>query len=311
MSTGSDLRVSGNRGVRVGVSLSPDLLRLERPRLTSLVDQINESDIDHVGVTDHISFRGGRGSDGLAAMHYLAGLGVDRELHTGVLILPVRHPTLVARQLLDLADIHGPGVVAGVGVGGDDPEEFTMHGIAAAERGRRMDDALSVLLNLLRDHRAIDQDGYYPTKGPGLERGSGSRVQVLVGGRVDVSHERAARADGWLAAFCSASRFAAGAQRVHDLNPSATSGYQGWFGVGNEGRKLADAQLKHFYGMDPTPFQRYVPLGTSDDLSEHLSPYADAGSRLFTISPAGDPERSIVEISTFAKTMHARATPNL
>ena len=62
--------------VRVGIGLSPDLIRLDRPRLAELVDHINSSDIDHVVVTDHVAFRGGRGQDGLAALHYLAGLGV-------------------------------------------------------------------------------------------------------------------------------------------------------------------------------------------------------------------------------------------
>lgn len=304
MSATPDVQPTVQREVRVGVSLSPDVLRLERAQLVDLVEQINESAIDHVGVTDHVSFRGGRGCDGLTAMHYLAGLGVDRELHTGVLILPLRHPTLVARQLLDLADVHGPGVVAGVGVGGDDPDEYEMVGMSASERGRRMDDALSVLLDLLADHQPIDRDGFYPTRGPGAERGAGASVKVLVGGRVDASHQRAARADGWLAAFCSPARFGAGVEQIHELAPLAIAGYQAWFGVGAAGREHASAQIERFYGMDPRPFERYVPVGSSDDLLEHFAPYVDAGSTLFTINPAGDPQHGIDEISAFAKVMH-------
>ncbi len=290
--------------VRVGIGFSPELLRLERSRLLDYIKQINASDIDHVGVADHVSFRGGRGNDALSAMHYLAGLGIERELHAGVLILPLRHPTLVARQLLDLADIHEPGVVAGVGLGGDDVEEFTMLGMETKERGRRMDDALSVLLELLEAHQPIDRDGFYPTKGPGLERRDGRPVNVLVGGRVDKAHERAAQADGWLAAFSSASRFGAGAQRVQELNPLVISGYQAWYGVGDNGRTHADTQLRSFYGMEPAPFERYVPVGGADELAEHFAPYIDAGASLLNISPAGDMEQAIEEISTFAVAMN-------
>ena len=291
--------------VRVGIGFPPEVVRLERTRLLDLVDQINASHIDHVGVADHVSFRGGRGNDALSAMHYLAGLGIEREIHAGVLILPLRHPTLVARQLLDLADIHAPGVVAGVGLGGDDVEEFTMLGMETKERGRRMDDALSVLLELLAAHRPIDRDGFYPTKGPGLERRDGAPVSVLVGGRVDRAHERAAQADGWLAAFSSPSRFGAGAERVHELNPAVISGYQAWYGVGADGRAHADAQLRAFYGMEPAPFERYVPVGGSDELAEHFEPYIDAGASLLNISPAGDMAQAIDEISTFAAAMNA------
>jgi len=134
--------------VRVGIGLSPDLVRLPRPRLAELVERINASSIHHVIATDHVAFRGGRGQDGLTALRHLAGLGVDRPLHTGVLVLPLRHPSLVARQLLDLADVHPHEIVAGVGVGGDDPDEYSMVGMATVNRGRRMDDAVALLVQL-------------------------------------------------------------------------------------------------------------------------------------------------------------------
>lgn len=292
--------------VRVGIGLSPDILRLPRPRLRELVERINASPIDHVAVTDHVSFRGGRGQDGLAALHYLAGLGVACELHTGVLLLPLRHPTLVARQLLDLAEVHPAGVVAGVGLGGDDPAEYTMLGMRSTERGARMDDAVSLLVELLGPRSAVDRAGHYPASGPGLERGTDRRVPVLVGGRAPVSHERAATADGWLATFCSPSRFADGAERVIGRSPAATLGYQAWVGIGDDGRAAADAQLERFYGLDPGPFGRYVPVGPADELAAHLDPYVDAGARLFNLFPAGDPETAVDEIAAVADALRGR-----
>lgn len=288
---------------RIGIGLSPDLVRLPRGRLVDLIARINDSAIDHVIVTDHVSFRGGRGQDALTALHYLAGLGVARELHTGVLILPLRHPTTVARQLLDLADIHEPGVVAGVGLGGDDPAEFSMVGMKARERAGRMDDALAVLVDLLGGHRPIEQQGHYETAGPGLERGAGRRVRVLVGGRVDAAHERAARADGWLATFSSPARFAAGAQRVLDRSPTATIGYQAWVGVGPDGRERAGAQQKRFYGLDPEPFERYTPVGGAAELVDHLRDYAAAGASVLNLFPAGDPELAVDELSAVAEAL--------
>ncbi len=293
--------------VRVGVGLSPDVLKLDRSRLAELVDRINASPIDHVVVTDHVAFRGGRGHDGLAALHFLAGLGVERELHTGVLLLPLRHPTLVARQLLDLADIHRAGVVAGVGVGGDDAAEYSMVGLESGQRGDRMDDAVALLLELLADQQPIVHEGYYPTNGPGLARGDGRAVKVLVGGRVDASHQRAALADGWLAAFCSVDRFGAGVQRMNGLARNPINGYQAWFGVGSSGREHADRQIRRFYGVDPANFERYVPVGDNGKLIEHFEPYVDAGANVLNLFPAGDPEMGVDAVALVAEAMHIRS----
>ncbi len=293
--------------IRVGIGLSPDLIRLDRPRMLDLVARINASAIDHVVVTDHVAFRGGRGQDGLAAMHYLAGLGIERELHTGVLILPLRHPTLVARQLIDLADIHEHGVVAAVGLGGDDPEEFTMVGMQASVRGKRMTESVERLVQLLAEQDEIEHDGgFYPVAGPGLSRGSGGRVKVLVGGRADAAFQRAAVADGWLATFCSPNRFAEGAAQLRTLRPAATLGYQAWVGFGPTGRAAADAQIRRFYDLDPKPFHRYIPVGGVDEVTEHLTPYVQVGARLLNLFPAGDHTEIAVEgLSAVAEHLHS------
>lgn len=290
--------------VRVGIGLSPDLLRLERSRLLTLIAQINASNIDHVAVTDHVSFRGGRGQDGLAALHYLAGLGVERELHTGVLLLPLRHPTVVARQLLDLADIHPPGVVAGVGLGGEDPDEYSMVGMDRTERGARMSEAVPLLTGLLAAAAPVEANGHYPAAGPGLRRGEGRSIPVLVGGRVDASYERAADADGWISVFSSPSRFQRGAERVRELSPHATLGYQAWIGVGPTARVDADAQIRRFYGIDPAHFERYVPTGDATAQHEHFAPYVEAGATVLNLFPAGDPATGIETVSTLADTLN-------
>ncbi len=297
-----DKHIGDEQRVAVGLGLAPDVFWLERSRLRDLVEQINASPIDHVVVTDHVAFRGGRGADGITALTLLAGLGIEKPLHTGVLILPLRHPSILARQLLDLADFHEPGVVLGVGVGGDDPDEYTMAGMSVTERGRRMDDSLTMLEELLGPQASIDHSGFHAATGPGLDRRGGRPVSILVGGRADAAHRRAAAADGWVGTFCSASRFAAGRDAVRAItNEPLTSGYQAWVGIGPDGRDHADRVINQFYGMDPAPFRRYTPAGSPAEVHAELVPYVEAGCdllNLFAASPA--PETSVEVISDVA-----------
>ena len=296
---------SGSTTIGVGLGLSPDLVRLERPTMLSLVEQINASDIDHVVVTDHVSFRGGSGQDGLAALAYLAGLGIEKDLHTGVLILPLRHPTLVARQLLDIADMHSHRIVCAVGLGGDDPYEYSMVGMSSTNRGNRMSDSVPALVALLGPQGDVTFDGHYPIDGPGLARGGGAPVDVIIGGRAPQSHERAAIANGWLATFCTPARFGEAAERVRSLSPTATLGHQSWIGLGQNGQEVADEQLRRFYGLDPEPFRRYVPTGSSQEIADQLIPYVEAGAQYLNLFPAGDDPKSAAEgVAEIARHIH-------
>ena len=55
--------------------------------------------IDHVCCGDHVSFFTGMGFDGLVQATALAMLHPTLPVYSGVYLLPLRHPVLVARQL--------------------------------------------------------------------------------------------------------------------------------------------------------------------------------------------------------------------
>ena len=64
---------------------------------------------------------------------------------TAILLLPLYHPVVVAKQIADLDAWSGGRVSVGVGVGGEFPEEFDAVGVPVAERGARTDEAMQVL----------------------------------------------------------------------------------------------------------------------------------------------------------------------
>ena len=64
---------------------------------------------------------------------------------TAILLLPLYHPVIVAKQVADLDAWSGGRVSIGVGVGGEFPDEFDAVGVPVRERGARTDEGMQVL----------------------------------------------------------------------------------------------------------------------------------------------------------------------
>ncbi len=84
----------------------------------------------------------------------LAMLHPALPIHTGVYLLPLRHPVLVARQLADIDRLAPGRLVFGVGVGGEDRHEVAVCGVDPATRGLRMNECLTVVRQLLTGSRS-------------------------------------------------------------------------------------------------------------------------------------------------------------
>ncbi|MBI2963107.1 MAG: TIGR03619 family F420-dependent LLM class oxidoreductase [Deltaproteobacteria bacterium] len=71
-------------------------------------------------------------------------------LGTGVLLLALRHPALVAKQAASLDYLCGGRFVLGIGVGGEFASDFAVVEVPVGERGSRTDEAIPVLRALWR-----------------------------------------------------------------------------------------------------------------------------------------------------------------
>ena len=88
---------------RVGMLPPFDLLDRGPGAAGAFLAQAAEAGIDHVCCGDHVSFITGMGFDGLVQATALAMLHPALPIYSGVYLLPLRHPVLVARQLADIA----------------------------------------------------------------------------------------------------------------------------------------------------------------------------------------------------------------
>jgi probable F420-dependent oxidoreductase len=121
------------------------------------------------------------------------------ELVTGVLILPQRQTTLVAKQAAEVDVLSGGRLRLGIGVGWN-PVEFEALGENIHDRGKRVEEQLEVM-RLLWTRELVTYEGrWHRVPDAGIKPLPVQRpIPVWMGGEREAVLRRAARlADGWI-----------------------------------------------------------------------------------------------------------------
>ena len=264
-----------------------------------------DAGLDHVITGDHVSFRGGRGFDGLITASLYAALEPRLTAYLAVYLLPLRHPSTVARQLVTLAEAAPGRLVFGVGVGGEDRHEVEICGVDPATRGQRMDESLEVLRALLTGEPVTFRGEQIQVEAAQIVPPPPVPIPIVVGGRSNAAVRRAGRfGEGWLGIWCSTRRFAEAVSLAAGEAARAGRGdvawqhaMQVWCGIGatrEQAREQVSAAMERMYRLPFASFERYVPYGTPADVAEMLRGYVEAGCRSFSLVPcAADPAEAI------------------
>lgn len=280
--------------------------------------RVHDAGIDHVCCGDHVSFFVGAGIDGLLQATALAVLHPTLPVMTGVYLLPLRHPVLVARQLSDLDQLAPGRLIFGVGIGGEDRHEVEICGVDPATRGRRMEECLSVLRRLLTGGPTTFHGEFFDLDEALVLPAPAAPTPIVVGGRSDADARRAGRlGDGWLGVWNSARRFAAVAEIAADEaaragreDPPTHHAMQVWCGIADSTERarahLAPA-MEAFYQIPFEQFEKYSPYGTPEDVAEFLVPYVKAGCTMFNLIPQADDRESALAGTAAVKQLLARA----
>ena len=100
---------------------------------------------DHVVITPDVAVRYPEPFfEPFTTLSWLAGITTRVRLGTTVIVLPYRHPLLVARMAGNLDELSGGRLVLGVGVGGA-RQEFQALGVPFTKRGQLTDEYLAAL----------------------------------------------------------------------------------------------------------------------------------------------------------------------
>ncbi len=288
------------------VGLAPlSLIGTDAAARRRVVAQAEAAGLDHLAMIDHASFREGFGVDGLAFANSVLVLSDRLRCATAAYLLPLRHPTLVARQLVDLHQLAPGRFTFGVGIGGEDRDEISSCGVDPRTRGRRADESLEVLRALLRGG-PVDHDGEFFQLRNVRMRPAPVEVPIVVGGRSDAALQRAGRlGDGWLGVWASPRRYAqavetvgehaAAAGRDADAQRHGLCVYCGVHPDPARARALVSSAMEGLYGITFEQFEHWTPYGTPEGIAEFLVPYLEAGCQDIHLYAVGEDLEAEVE----------------
>ncbi len=226
---------------------------------------------DHVAITEDVFAEYETPFyDPLITLAYLAAATERVRLGTSVLVLPYRHPLLIARSAANLDQLSGGRLFLGIGVGWA-REEFEALEVGFASRGRRSDEYLEVMRRCWAEEKITHGgefcrfDDVYTGPLPAQEGG----IPIWIGGESEVAIRRAVeRGDVW-----------------HPLRPLA-----GWLGqaglpalariASDSGREVPPVVPRILIDIASAPVAeeaRPLGRGTPDQIRADLEELAELG----------------------------------
>lgn len=221
------------------------------------------------------------------------------KLGTGVLVLPLRNPVVLAKQLASLDQIAHGRLLLGVASGWYQ-REFDAVGVPFHRRGKLMDRNLDLLIRLWTEDRVRLQVDEFNLRDARLlpRPAQQPRPPILVGGYVDAVLRRTARvADGWLTYFYTPDSFRRAWQKVltyaaeYGRDPAQLTATNQLAIYVGPSRAAVQEAMRHWLSTewDTASWSEstieHAIQGSPDECAEQLQAHIDAGVHRIILIP--------------------------
>lgn len=273
--------------------------------LRALAIAAEDGGLDSVWGADHLIFRDGGDTTGIhecwTVLTAIAAVTSRVEIGPLVLALPFRNPALTAKMAAELDEVSGGRLILGVGCGWHRPE-FDAFGYPFDHRVSRFDEALQVLVPLLREGRATFKGQYHDVGDAELRprpiRDGGP--PILIAGKQPRMLALVARyADQWNAAWYG------DPDEAHELRERLTNLHAALDAAGRDPATLEITVgiFVAFEGAEADAPEKAI-RGTIDEVADALAGYAELGAghliaHVFPRTPAG--VRQLAEAAALAR----------
>jgi probable F420-dependent oxidoreductase len=243
-------------------------------RFREVAVRAEELGFDSIWAGDHISYRNPI-LDIVVALSTFAAVTERITLGAGIVLLPLRHPSVVAKEFASLDYVSGGRVILGVGVGGEGAKDFEAVGVSPRERGTRTDEAIRALRELFAGGSGSFSGRFFSFDGVRIE--PSAAPPIWIGGRSEAAIHRAATlGDGWIPIWVSAAAFARGLENLPaHVVPAITLPAH----VGPKRRLYEHLRERYSGDFSEHVVDRYCVAGTPEECAARIREYVDAGAR--------------------------------
>lgn len=154
--------------------------------------------------------------DPLLALAWAAAVAPSVKLGTSVMIVPLRHPILLAKQLSSLDFLAGGRVILGVGAGWME-EEFDLIGVPFERRGARTAEMIGLMQAFWRGETVNFRGEFYQVSDSQMHpRPVQPTIPIVWGGHSDAALKRVAQVgDGWHPTQITLDQLVEGVAKLH------------------------------------------------------------------------------------------------
>jgi len=259
--------------MRVGIGLPNAVRGVDRAGIVEWAQRAERAGFASLGTLDRLVYAN---YESLIALAAAAAVTERIELVTDILIAPLRSNTaLLARQAATIDSLSGGRLTLGLAPGGR-RDDFEASGVDFSRRGRVFDQQLDEMTAVWRGEGGI---------GPAPRRDG--RPGLLIGGRTDAAHQRAATyADGWTIGGGSPDMVAQALDKLTEAwNAAGRVGRARtmalfYFALGQDAEEMASDSLGHYYAFLGDYAQQVVASAAkdTDTVKQYLAGFEAAGT---------------------------------
>lgn len=308
--------------VKLGVSIGTIPAGDRSPeRFWRWIDVCEQEGIDSIWLSDRIV---GDTNSLEPIITFAAIAGRTRRMKFGpsVLVLPLRQPVVLAKEVATLDFLANGRMLMAVGVGVDDEKEWTAVGISKSERGARTDEAMVLMRRLWTEDRVTFHGRFFHCDEVSITpKPVQANLPIWVGGHTLPALRRtAALGDGWMPSFVTPEEFASGKAEIHRLerefNREIEEDHYGTLvlyhlaGTVEAARRAAEPHTARFRARQNVALDRpYFALGTANDVKNTVEQYIAAGATKFIMRPLCDPDQMEEQLALLGREVIPHFTP--
>ncbi len=281
--------------VRIGVGLA-GFPFADAARFWEWIELLEESGFDSFWQTDRLVSRDPQ-LESISTMAALAGATTRLKFGMSVTVVTFRDPLVLAKQCATIDFLSNGRLLPAFGVGPAVAPEWKAMGLEKRGRGKRADEALTLLARLWSEEKVDFEGEYYRYQGARIApRPVQNPLPLWIGGSSEAAIQRTARlGTGWLAGIQTPeqvapviSRIREEAQRIgRSIDPDHFgAGFSFRFGSWDDPVVQATASALSRFAVDLEP-KRYIAAGGAADILARIEDYQAAGASKFVLRPMG------------------------